>query len=122
MVSFAVIVDYFPPELASRANGALNVLHFGWAFLAQYATGLILEQWSANDGHRTVHAYQVAFGVNVALQIAALVWFSLPWGRYLASRMRLIPRLPANVFNVVESVSSYENSVILIPADDDAEW
>ncbi|MGY3038279.1 MFS family permease [Bradyrhizobium sp. USDA 4354] len=32
VVSFAVIADYFPPELAGRANGALNVLHFGWAF------------------------------------------------------------------------------------------
>ncbi|MCP1968207.1 MFS transporter [Bradyrhizobium elkanii] len=123
VVSFAVIADYFPPELAGRANGALNVLHFGWAFLAQYATGLILEQLSASDGHRTVQAYQVAFGVNVALQIGALVWFALPWGRYLASWMRSIPFfVPANVFNVVESVSSYENSVVLIPADDDAEW
>ncbi|MGY2805590.1 MFS transporter [Bradyrhizobium sp. USDA 4506] len=54
VVSFAVIADYFPPELAGRANGALNVLHFGWAFLAQYATGLILEQWHTNDGHRSV--------------------------------------------------------------------
>ncbi|MGY4258114.1 MFS family permease [Bradyrhizobium sp. USDA 4516] len=123
VVSFAVIADYFPPELAGRANGALNVLHFGWAFLAQYATGLILEQWPTNDGHRTVQAYQVAFGVSVALQIAALVWFSMPWGRYLASRMRPIPFLvPANVFDVVESASSYENSPILIPANDDAEW
>jgi hypothetical protein len=47
----------------------LNVLHFGWAFLAQYGTGLILEQWSTEDGHRPILAYQVAFGVNVALQI-----------------------------------------------------
>ncbi|QOZ36968.1 nitrate/nitrite transporter [Bradyrhizobium sp. CCBAU 53421] len=123
VVSFAVIADYFPPELAGRANGALNVLHFGWAFLAQYATGLILERWSAYDGHRTLQAYQVAFGVNVALQIAALVWISLPWGRYLAPRMRPIAFfVPANVFNVVEPVSSYENSVVLIPVDDDAEW
>ena len=29
VVSFAVIADYFPPELAGRANGVLNVLHFG---------------------------------------------------------------------------------------------
>jgi MFS family permease len=123
VVTFAVIADYFPPELAGRANGALNVLHFGWAFLAQYATGLILEQWPANDGHRFVQAYQIAFGLNVALQIAALVWFALPWGRYLASRMGPIPFfVPAHVFGVVESVSSYEDSVILIPADDDPEW
>lgn len=123
VVSFAVIADYFPPELAGRANGALNVLHFGWAFLAQYATGLILEQWSANDGHRPVQAYQVAFGLNVALQVATLVWFALPWRRSFALWISSIPFfMPANVSNAVESVGLYENSVILLPADDDAEW
>ncbi len=123
VVSFAVIADYFPPELAGRANGALNVLHFGWAFLAQYATGLILEQWSTNDGHRSVEAYQVAFGLNVALQIVALVWFALPWRRSFASWLGSIPFfMPADVADVVASVRLYENSAILIPSDDDAEW
>jgi len=122
VVSFAVIADYFPPALAGRANGALNVLHFGWAFLAQYATGLILEQWSANDGHRPVQAYQVAFGLNVALQIAALVWFALPWCRSVASWMSSILFKPTDVSYAVESVGLYEDSVILLPADDDAQW
>ncbi|SFN38524.1 Major Facilitator Superfamily protein [Bradyrhizobium sp. Rc3b] len=123
VVSFAVIADYFPPELAGRANGALNVLHFGWAFLAQCATGLILEQWSTNDGHRPVMAYQVAFGLNMALQIAALIWYALPWRRSVVSWMSSIPFfMPASVSNAVESVGLYENSVILLPADDDAEW
>ncbi|RTE91016.1 MULTISPECIES: MFS transporter [Bradyrhizobium] len=123
VVSFAVIADYFPPELAGRANGALNVLHFGWAFLAQYATGLILEQWPTNEGHRTVQAYQVAFGLNVALQIAALVWYALPWGRSIASWMNSVLFLkPADVSYAAESVGLYEDSVILLPADDDAEW
>ena len=85
VVGFTIIADYFPPELAGRANGALNVLHFGWAFLAQYGTGLILEQWSMEDGHRAILAYQVAFGLNVALQIAAFVWFALPALQYAAS-------------------------------------
>ncbi|MDH2398409.1 MFS transporter [Bradyrhizobium sp. SSUT18] len=123
VVSFAVIADYFPPELAGRANGALNVLHFGWAFLAQYATGLILEQWSTNEGHRSVHAYQVAFGLNVALQIAALVWFARPWCRSFASWMSAIPFfMPAEISEAIESVGMYENFVILLPEDDDAEW
>lgn len=123
VVSFAVIADYFPPELAGRANGALNVLHFGWAFLAQYATGLILEQWSANDGHRPVQAYQVAFSLNVALQIATLVWFARPWRRSIASWTSSIRLFrPAEVSYALESVGLYEDSVILLPADDDAEW
>ncbi|WP_431015441.1 MFS transporter [Bradyrhizobium pachyrhizi] len=123
VVSFAVIADYFPPELAGRANGALNVLHFGWAFLAQYATGLILEQWSANDGHRPVQAYQVAFSLNVALQIATLVWFARPWRRSMASwTSSILLFRPADISYAPESAGLYEDSVILLPADDDAEW
>ncbi|RXG85025.1 MFS transporter [Bradyrhizobium zhanjiangense] len=123
VVSFAVMADYFPPELAGRANGALNVLHFGWAFLAQYATGLILEQWSGNDGQRSVRAYQVALNLNVALQIAALIWFALPWRRCVASWMGSISFFrPASSSNAVESVGHFEDSVVLLPGDDDAKW
>jgi predicted MFS family arabinose efflux permease len=123
VVSFAVIADYFPPELAGRANGALNVLHFGWAFLAQYTTGVVLEQWPTNDGHRPVQAYQVAFGLNLALQIATLVWFALPWRRSIASWMSSILFFkPADVSCAVEPVELYEDSVIVLPADDDGEW
>ncbi|QQO20583.1 MFS transporter [Bradyrhizobium diazoefficiens] len=117
VVSFAVIADYFPPELAGRANGALNVLHFGWAFLAQYATGLILEQWSPGASHKPVLAYQVAFGLNVILQIAALAWFALPWlhhfGRWFGS---------FDASDVIEPVCLYEQAILQVFADDDAEW
>jgi MFS family permease len=122
VVSFAVIADYFPPELAGRANGALNVLHFGWAFLAQYATGLILEQWSTEDGHRPILAYQVAFGLSIAVQIAALFWFALPWLRYFVGRIGSSTLFTPVVSDVVEPVSLYEQSVVLMPADIDAEW
>ena len=123
VVSFAVIADYFPPELAGRANGALNVLHFGWAFLAQYATGLILEQWSTEDGHRAILAYQVAFGFNVAVQIVALAWFAVPWVRSFAWWIGSITLFtPVSVSDAVEPVISYEQMVVLMPADVDAEW
>ncbi|QOZ77946.1 MFS transporter [Bradyrhizobium sp. CCBAU 53351] len=124
VVSFAVTADYFPPELAGRANGAVNVLHFGWAFLAQYGTGLILEQWSTNDGHRAILAYQVAFGVNVALQIGALVWFALPSSlRSFTGWMGSIAFFaPVSVAEAVEPVVPYEQAIVLIPMDGDAEW
>jgi MFS family permease len=117
VVSFAMIADYFPPELAGRANGALNVLHFGWAFLAQYATGLILEQWSTGDGHKPILAYQVAFGLNVVLQIAALGWFALPWFRDVIGWIEPLDR--SAVFG---SAHPYEQAVLQMSADDDAEW
>jgi MFS family permease len=123
VVSFAAIVDCFPPELTGRANGALNVLHFGWAFLAQYGTGLILEQWSTEDGHRAILAYQVAFGFNVAVQIVAFVWFALPWVQSFARWIGSISLFtPISVSDAVEPVISYEQMVVLMPADVDAEW
>ena len=49
VLSFAIIADYFPREFAARANGALNLLHFGCAFMVQYGIGLS----SANGRLRT---------------------------------------------------------------------
>jgi antirestriction factor ArdC-like protein len=79
VLSFAVIADYFPTEFAARANGALNLLHFGSAFTMQYGIGLVVEQWPAHEGHYPVAAYQAAFGLSLALQAAALAWFAIPW-------------------------------------------
>ena len=83
VLSYAIVADYFPKELAGRANAALNVFHLGWAFVFQCSTGLILEQWPSQDGHYPLLAYQVAFGLNVVLQIAALAWLELPRPRAL---------------------------------------
>lgn len=81
VLSFAVIADYFPREFAARANGALNLLHFGWAFMVQYGIGLVVGQWPSQDGHYPLAAYQAALGLSLALQTAALVWFATPWIR-----------------------------------------
>jgi MFS family permease len=77
VLSYAIVAEYFPEELTGRANGALNVFHFGWAFVLQYAIGLVLQQWPGQDGHYPTIAYQVAFSINLGLQIAALAWFEL---------------------------------------------
>jgi MFS family permease/predicted transcriptional regulator len=78
VISFAIMGKYFPPEVSARANGALNTLHFAWAFVAQYATGLVLELWPQLNGHYPTIAYQTAFGICVAVQLAALIWFVAP--------------------------------------------
>jgi predicted MFS family arabinose efflux permease len=77
VLSYAIVAEYFPKELTGRASGALNVFHFGWAFVLQYAIGLVLQQWPSQDGHYPIIAYQVAFSVSLGLQIAALAWFEL---------------------------------------------
>ncbi len=123
VVSFAVISDYFLTELVGRANGALNVLHFGWAFLAQYPTGLILEQWSLNNGQRSIVAYQIAFGFNVAVQIVALAWFALPWMRSLIRWPGSFPlSMPVTTFDAIQPEIMNKQTALLMPVDDDAKW
>lgn len=87
VLSYAIVAECFPKEAAGRANGALNACHLGWAFVFQCATGLVLDQWPSQDGHYPSIAYQVAFGVNVALQAVALVWFELDRLKRFASNL-----------------------------------
>ena len=94
VLSYAIIADYFPVEIAARANGGLNLLHFGWAFVVQYGIGLILGRWSTGGGHFPVVAYQTAFGLSIILQAIALIWFALPWLRDLGKQLSLASAHP----------------------------
>jgi MFS family permease len=79
VLSYAVLAETFPKELAGRANGLLNFLHIGAAFVVQTTTGLVLQCWTPDAGHYPEIAYQAAFGLNVALQVMAGIWFCFPW-------------------------------------------
>lgn len=78
VLSFAILAEYFPKELAGRANGALNLFHIAAAFAVQYVTGVVIQQWAPEAGHYPEIAYQTAFALNLVLQITAWVWFMLP--------------------------------------------
>jgi hypothetical protein len=84
VLSFAAVADYFPREFAARSNGALNLVHFGWAFTIQYGIGFVVGQWPSQEGHYPVVAYQTALGLGLVFQAAAFVWFAMPWIRTLA--------------------------------------
>jgi MFS family permease len=77
VLSYAILAEYVPTELAGRANAALNLFHIGGAFVVQYMTGLVVQLWAPADGHYPEIAYQAAFALNVGLQIAAAIWFAL---------------------------------------------
>jgi MFS family permease len=77
VLSYAILAEYFPKELAGRANAALNLFHIGGAFVVQYMTGLVVQFWAPVDGHYPEVAYQTAFAFNIGLQIAAGIWFVL---------------------------------------------
>ena len=86
VLSYAILAEYFPKELAGRANGALNFFHIAAAFVLQYATGVVLQHWTPQAGHYPEIAYQTAFTLNLILQIAAGVWFVLPRVQMLLSQ------------------------------------
>ena len=92
VLSYAILAEYFPTELAGRANAALNLFHIGGAFVVQYMTGLVVQLWAPMDGHYPEVAYQTAFAFNVGLQVAAGIWCARTWVqtrlRRVCSRIR----------------------------------
>jgi MFS family permease len=78
VLSFAILAEYFPKQLAGRANGALNLFHIAVAFAVQYATGVVLQHWTPEAGRYPEIAYQTAFALNLALQVVAWIWFMFP--------------------------------------------
>ena len=78
VLSYAILADYFPKELAGRANAALNVFHIGGAFLVQELVGIVIDHWPIEGTHHPMIAYQVAFGVVLAFQLIAWIWFTWP--------------------------------------------
>jgi MFS family permease len=110
VLSYAIIADYFPVEIAARANGALNLLHFGWAFAVQYGIGLIVNQWLPQDGRYPIDAYQAAFGLSLTFQVLALLWFVVPWFRSFARSLRHSFRSPDDQAALV--VATAEGSLL----------
>lgn len=75
VVMFSVLARMFPPELAGRASTAQNLLIFGAAFALQWGMGEVINIWPvAADGAYSVMGYRAAFGVALALQVAAFAW------------------------------------------------
>src|ERR1700726_3598194 len=96
VLSFAILASYFPQQLAGRANGALNLFHIAAAFVVQYVTGIVLQHWTPQAGHYPEIAYQTAFALSLAPQVAAWVWFMFPRVRN-DSRQRLTPEPCSNL-------------------------
>jgi sugar phosphate permease len=134
VLSYAIMAESFPARFAARANGGLNLLHFGWAFAAQYGIGLILEQWPRQGGHYPVIAYQTAFGLDVAVQVLALAWFIAPllyaWVRALtraltrALALRAIEAISSRLGNEGDVVETMTPSAEMIAFDatEDVNW
>jgi len=83
ILPYAVLSQSFPTYLSGRVNTALNLLVFVAAFVAQWGIGSIIELWPATaDGRYAPAGYRAAFGIMLALQTLAMIWFFLA-GRIL---------------------------------------
>ena len=83
ILAYPWLSTYFGSALSGRANTAVNLLMFLAAFVIQYAIGAIIDLYPvAADGRYDPHAYRVAFGALLVVQLAALAW-------YLANRRLL---------------------------------
>jgi MFS family permease len=78
VLSYAIVTELFPKSASGRANGALNLLHIGSAFAVQVSVGFIVDLWPVEAGHHPPMAYQIALGMNLALQAAAFLWLVRP--------------------------------------------
>ena len=88
VLSYSVLAEYYPSEIAGRANAALNVFHIGSAFVAQYMTGVVVQLWTPVEGHYPAIAFETAFAFSVGLQIVAWIWFIFPWVQACLRRPR----------------------------------
>jgi MFS family permease len=113
VLSFASITEFFAKETSGRANGALNLLHVGGAFLIQCLTGFVVALWPEQNGHYPAIAYQSAFAVNLVLQVGALSWFLLPHraSRALVVLAHAIHRRPAPQTHCLGAAAGYERAI-----------
>ena len=76
IVLYAVLSQHFAKHLGGRVNTAINLLVFISTFCLQTISGQIINLWqtTASGGYQPV-AYKAAFGLFLALQICAYLWF-----------------------------------------------
>lgn len=76
ILAFPWLSSHFGAALSGRANTAMNLLIFSMAFISQSAIGAIIDMFPRTSaGGYPVQAYTVAFGIFLALQLAALALY-----------------------------------------------
>jgi MFS family permease len=75
ILPYATLPQSFAPRLSGRVITAANVLVFVLAFAGQWGVGAVIDLWPETATGYAPAAYRVAFGMVVALQVAALAWW-----------------------------------------------
>ncbi|MGF6601599.1 MFS family permease [Paraburkholderia sp. GAS448] len=88
ILSYAVLARHFPPHLIGRSNTTLTLILFLLIFGFQIGVGAVLSLWPATSGRYPPAAHLTAWGILVALQVLAAIWYVLP-SRALAQQYRV---------------------------------
>ncbi|MBL8378435.1 MAG: MFS transporter [Burkholderiales bacterium] len=76
MLAYPLMTRAFPTAIAGRVVTAYNTVMFAGGFVIQAGLGIIIQHLVDGGTARPV-AYQVAFGILLAAQVASLIWFVL---------------------------------------------
>lgn len=74
LIALALFTPLVAPEMAGRANTAVNFAHFGASFVLQWGIGAVLRAYPVTDGRFAAEGYAVALIAIGALQVTALAW------------------------------------------------
>lgn len=76
-MNYAIVAQSVPTHLTGRVSTSFNLIVFLLAFIVQWGIGVIINQWETQLGMYPKQAYQVALGINLALQIPGIIlWLS----------------------------------------------
>ncbi|MES9843641.1 MAG: MFS transporter [Candidatus Sedimenticola sp. 6PFRAG5] len=77
-VTYAVLSQNFPANLAGRVNTAHNLLVFIFAFCGQWGIGAIIDLWPQTPtGGYAPEAFTWAFSIALLIQLVTMLWFFL---------------------------------------------
>jgi phage shock protein PspC (stress-responsive transcriptional regulator) len=76
IITYAILCQSFPGNLAGRVNTGLNVMLFVTAFGEQWGIGEVINLWPTSpEGNYAPVAYKAGFGLMLALQVISVLWF-----------------------------------------------
>lgn len=82
VLTFTVLNDGLPSEIAGRANTAANLVMFVSSFVAQWGIGVLVDLARMALGYDTATGLRLAFCVAIALYLAGFAWFARGWRRH----------------------------------------
>ena len=86
IIAYAGLSQHFPVQLSGRVTTAVNLLVYVTAVAGQWAIGIIIGLWPwGPDGSYALAGYRTGFGLMIALQSMALVWYFIA-GRLIQKR------------------------------------